>query len=175
MSDLGELYLESAIKRFENLKELGDGALRQLDDADVRHAPDVETNSIAIIVQHLHGNMLSRWTDFLTTDGDKPWRERDAEFEDQAWSHAEVVAKWEAGWKCTLDTLRGLQPGDLVKEVEIRGMPLSALDAINRQIAHYGYHVGQLVQLAKMRKGSAWQTLSIARGQSGKYVPRARD
>lgn len=175
MSEVASAYLESAVKRFENLKELGDGALRQLGDDDVRFTPDPETNSVAVIVQHLHGNMLSRWSEFLTTDGDKPWRERDAEFEDQAWDHATVVAKWEEGWQCTLDTLRALQPEDVLKTVTIRGMPLSVLDAINRQIAHYGYHVGQLVQLAKMRKGTAWQTLSIARGQSGKYVPRARD
>lgn len=172
---LANEFLDSAIKRFENLKDLGDGALAQLSDDDIRYAPDPETNSIAVTVQHLHGNMLSRWTDFLTTDGDKPWRARDAEFEDQHWDKAAVIQRWEAGWACTLTALRGLAPGDLTRTVTIRGMPLTVLDAIHRQIAHYGYHIGQIVQLAKHRRGPAWKTLSIARGASGIYVPTSRD
>ena len=175
MSDLAALYLESAIKRFENIKEWGDGAMAQLDDEDIQFTPDPETNSIAIIVQHVHGNMLSRWTDFLTTDGDKPWRDRDGEFEDKRLSRAEVLRRWEEGWACTFGALRVLQPEDLAKEVTIRGMPLFVLDAINRQIAHYGYHIGQIVQLAKLRRGATWKTLSIARGASGRYVPKAKD
>jgi len=175
MGDLAAEFLASTVKRFENLKELGDGALAQLGDADVAYTPDPECNSIAVTVQHLHGNMLSRWTDFLTSDGNKSWRDRDGEFEPRAHTHAETLALWEAGWACTLDTLRALQPDDLLKTVTIRGMPLSALDSIHRQIAHYGYHIGQIVQLAKLRRGAEWKTLSIARGASGRYVPSARD
>lgn len=175
MADLAAAYLDSVLKRFENLKELGDGALAQLDDEDVRFAPDPEVNSIGVTVQHLHGNMLSRWTDFLTTDGDKPTRDRDGEFEDRSLDAAGAVALWEEGWACTLGALRALGPEDLLKTVTIRGMPLEVLDAIHRQIAHYGYHVGQMVQLAKWRRGASWKTLSIARGQSGRYVPSARD
>lgn len=175
MADLAAAYLDSILKRFENLKELGDGALAQLGDADVQFAPHPEVNSIGVTVQHLHGNMQSRWTDFLTTDGDKPTRDRDGEFEDRLLGQAEVVVLWEEGWACTLGALRALGQEDLLKTVTIRGMPLVVLDAINRQIAHYGYHIGQMVQLGKLRRGAKWETLSIARGQSGRYVPRARD
>jgi hypothetical protein len=175
MPDLAEDYLDSMLKRFENIKELGDGALAQLDDADVAFALDPESNSIAVTVQHLHGNMLSRWTDFLTTDGDKPDRDRDGEFEERGRRKDETISLWEAGWACTFQTLRALGPGDLQKIVTIRGMPLVVIDAISRQIAHYAYHVGQIVQIAKHRRGAHWKTLSIARGQSGRYVPRAKD
>lgn len=175
MSNVANIFIDSMLKRFENLKELGDGALAQLNDDDVRYTPDPEVNSVAVTIQHMHGNMLSRWTDFLTTDGDKPWRERDGEFEDRELSLAGTLQLWEEGWACMFTTLRALGPDDLAKEVTIRGMPLSALDAINRQIAHYGYHVGQIVLLAKLRRGTAWKTLSIARGASSKYIPTPRD
>jgi hypothetical protein len=135
---------------------------------------DPEANSIAILVRHLHGNMLSRWTDFLHSDGEKATRKRDREFE-QPESGAEGIRKlWESGWKCTLDTIGTLQPGDVMKQVEIRGQPLSVMEAILRQLAHYSYHVGQMVTLAREQLGSAWQTLSIARGKSKDYAPRQR-
>ena len=175
MSHLATEFLDSILKRFENLKELGDGALAQLGNADVVYTPDPEANSIAVTVQHLRGNMLSRWTDFLSSDGDKPWRDRDGEFEPRTSTHAETFARWEEGWACTLSTLRALQPDELLKTVTIRGMPLLVLDAIHRQLGHYGYHVGQIVQLAKIRRGAKWNTLSIARGASGKYIPSTRD
>lgn len=175
MDTLAREFLESILKRFENLKELGDGALAQLNDEDVVYAPDPETNSIAVTVQHVHGNMLSRWTDFLTSDGDKPWRDRDGEFEARGLGVEATRGLWEEGWACTLGTLRSLRPDDLLREVTIRGQPLTVLDAIHRQIAHYGYHIGQIVLLAKHRRGAEWKTLSIARGASGQYVPRPRD
>ncbi|MBX7255908.1 MAG: DUF1572 family protein [Candidatus Hydrogenedentes bacterium] len=173
---LGAAYLESIVYRFEGAKELGDKALAQTSDDDLTWRPDEESNSIAVIVQHLHGNMLSRWTDFLTTDGEKPTRNRDGEFvEPESATRSAILAKWEQGWACMLSTLRALKPDDLLKDVTIRGQKLTVLDAIQRQLAHVPYHVGQIVYLARMRKGAEWQTLSIARGQSGQYVPQKRD
>jgi hypothetical protein len=149
--------------------------LAQVGDDDLSWLPGPESNSIAVIVQHLHGNMMSRWTDFLTTDGDKEWRDRDGEFEERGRCRAEILRLWEEGWSCVFGAVRPLTAGDLLREVKIRGEGLSVIDAIQRQIAHYGYHVGQVVYLARMRRGSDWKTLSIARGGSKVYRPKGRD
>lgn len=173
---VGTLFLDSAMHRFRSTKELGDKALAQLDEADFLWRPGPESNSIAVIIQHLHGNMLSRWTDLLSSDGEKPWRERDAEFtEPAAADRAQLMALWEEGWVCLTRAIDGLAADDLALDVVIRGQSLSVLDAINRQLTHYSYHVGQIVYLARARKGDAWNTLSIARGASRQYAPRKRD
>lgn len=174
--DIGKAFLESVTKRFASTKALGEGALAQLPDADLRWTPGPESNSIAVIVQHLRGNMRSRWTNFLTEDGEKPWRERDAEFvEPESVDRDLILRLWKEGWACVFAALAELEPQDLSKSIVIRGQPLSALDAINRQLAHYSYHVGQMVYLVRIRCGGAWQTLSVARGQSKNYVPRRQD
>lgn len=174
--DVAATFLESALFRFEGLKKLGDGALAQLEIEDLHASPGPESNSIAVILQHLHGNMRSRWTDFLTSDGDKPWRDRDGEFAScPDLTRDQLIGMWEEGWDCLLDALRALRPDQVLAPVVIRGQTLSALDAIHRQLAHYGYHVGQIVYLARMRRGHAWKTLSIPRGGSRNYVPTSRD
>lgn len=170
---LGTAFLESALFQFRFLKSLGDGTLAQLSEGDVAWSPDPETNSIGIIVKHLHGNMLSRWTDFLTTDGEKEWRTRDAEFEGLL-GRAEATRLWEEGWSVVFAALEPLTPVQLLQIVTIRGKEHTVLDAIHRQIQHYGYHVGQIVQLGKMRRGAQWRTLSIARGRSLDYRPEGR-
>ncbi|MCC6153461.1 MAG: DUF1572 family protein [Candidatus Hydrogenedentes bacterium] len=176
MGNIGETFLDSALFRFRGTKSLGDKAIAQLDDADLAWIPGEESNSIAVIIQHLHGNMMSRWTDFLISDGDKPWRDRDGEFvEPSTLDRDALLKKWEDGWACLLRAIESLTPGDLLRDVTIRGEKMNALDAINRQIAHVSYHVGQIVYLARMRKGNAWQTLSIARGQSKNYKASKRD
>lgn len=157
---------------FASMKQLADKALAQVDDRALHWTPDPECNSIAVIVQHLHGNMRSRWTEFLTTDGEKPWRERDGEFiEKQALDRSELLALWEKGWSCVFGALDGLAETDLMAQVKIRGQAHTVLEAIHRQVSHYAYHIGQIVYLAKLSKGAAWQSLSIARGQSRQYRP----
>ena len=150
-------------------KRLGDGALAQLDEADWRWRPDEEANSIAIIVQHMHGNMLSRWTDFLTADGEKATRDRDGEFELQGHAPKELLARWEEGWRVCFAAVEPLGEADLARTVRIRGEPLSVLDAILRQVSHYAYHVGQIVFLARSRRGAAWKSLSIPKVQSRQF------
>ena len=138
--------------------------------------PNDASNSIAVIVQHLNGNMLSRWTDFLTTDGDKPNRDREAEFtEPQSITRAQIMEKWEEGWTCLFNTIEGLVPEDLEKQITVRGQDLSVIDAINRQFIHYGYHTGQIVYLARQIQSEDWESLSIPRGMSGDYKPTKRD
>lgn len=159
-------YLKSAIKRLTYYKILGDKTFAQLNDKDFHFVQSDESNSIAIIIQHMHGNMLSRWTDFLTSDGEKKWRKRDAEFEDQNFTKEQLIKIWEEGWKLFLDVLGSLSDADLEKTVYIRTEPLSVIDAINRQLAHYPYHVGQIIYIAKMLKNKDWQNLSVPKGQS---------
>jgi hypothetical protein len=169
-SDLAAHYLEEARRQMKGHKHLGEGALSQLRDADFFVALDKESNSIAVIVKHLAGNMRSRFVDFLTTDGEKPDRSRDQEFElSPSTTRAEVVAWWEAGWGHVMSALDGLQPEDVSKTVFIRHEPHSVLQAINRQIAHYAYHVGQLVFLAKHLHADEWRTLSVPRGKSEEF------
>ncbi len=162
-------YLNSVIKRFAYYRELGRRAIGQLEPQALFWRYNDASNSIAVIVGHLHGNMLSRWTNFLSEDGEKPWRNRDAEFEETIRSPEELLARWNEGWDCLMAALTQLTPADLKKRVTIRHEPHSVVEAINRQLTHYAYHVGQIVLIAKMIKGDAWRNLSIARGQSAVF------
>ncbi len=162
-------FLASAISRVGYYKKLADQSFAQLSPSDFHFQPDEESNSIAIIMQHMAGNMLSRWTDFLHSDGEKEWRNRDTEFEIKEWSVDELLAFWEKGWDCFLQTLQSLQASDLLQTIHIRTEPLLVVDAINRQLAHYPYHVGQIVYLARMIKGKEWKNLSIPKGNSKQF------
>jgi Protein of unknown function (DUF1572) len=168
-SDLGSAYLGAALFEFERLKRQGEKAIGQVvDDAALEHRLDAESNSIGILVRHLAGNMRSRWTEFLTTDGEKPSRNRESEFDlSTAMSRADLLATWEVGWACLFAALRPLAGADLAARVRIRGEELSVLEAINRQVVHYAGHVGQIVFLAKHLVGTSWRSLSIPRGKSG--------
>jgi hypothetical protein len=166
MNSLGAIYLDSAIKRLLTYKTLGDSTFAQLEEQDFHFTPNDESNSISVIIRHLHGNMLSRWTDFLTEDGEKPDRNRDTEFIPPRLGKEAVIALWEEGWNCLFSTLRSLREEDLLKTITIRHEPLIAIDAINRQLAHYPHHVGQIVYIGKMIRNGKWQSLSIPRGAS---------
>jgi hypothetical protein len=150
-------------------KRLAERAIEQAPDQALFATLDPESNSIATIVKHLHGNMRSRWTDFLATDGEKPDRNRDAEFEAPPKTRAELVALWEAGWKCLFDALTTLQEADLSRTVIIRTEAHSVMQAINRQLGHYAYHTGQIVYLAKHFAGSNWKALTVPRGKSAEF------
>lgn len=162
-------YLRTTLARLRYYKELGDKTFAQLNDWDFHYQPNEESNSIAILIRHLAGNMLSRWTDFLTTDGEKEWRQRDAEFTVEKETKAELLATWEKGWACFLGPLESLKKKDLKKTVTIRNEPLSVIDAIQRQLAHYPYHIGQILYIAKIIRNKNWQNLSIPRGGSQAY------
>lgn len=162
-------FLDSAIKRFKEYKTLGDKTFAQLSDGEMLYQPNEASNSIAVIIQHLHGNMLSRWTNFLTEDGEKEWRKRDEEFEAQQFSKQQLTEKWDEGWKVLLDTLESLQEDDLLKTITIRTQPLVVIDAINRQMAHYCSHVGQIIYIGRLIKESQWQSLSIPKGASQQF------
>ena len=166
---LASTYLQSVIKRFNIHKELGDKTFEQLSDEDFHFQPNEESNSIAVIIQHMAGNMLSRWTDFLTSDGEKEWRKRDTEFNDQNLSKQQLIELWQKGWNCCLNTLNSLTEEDLMKTIYIRSIELVAIDAINRQLTHYPSHVGQIMYIGKIIKNKNWQSLSIAKGQSDEY------
>lgn len=165
--------IASAVETSGQQKELADRAIAQLTDEQLHEALDSETNSVAVIMQHLAGNIRSRWTDFLTSDGEKPWRDRDGEFVDGNASREELQRLWEQGWECLLGALTQLSDGDLGKEVLIRGKPHTVIGAIDRQIAHYGYHIGQIVLIARILAKDKWTTLSIPRGESEAYNRRA--
>lgn len=167
-----ESYLDSVAKQFRYYKMLGEKAMEQLQDEQLFWQYNEESNSIAVIVNHISGNMLSRFTDFLTTDGEKPWRNRDAEFTNPFRNKEELMAQWNQGWDCLLDALAGLTDADLERIIYIRNDGHTVTEAINRQLAHYPYHIGQLVFIAKMLKNDAWQTLSIARNKSNDYNSR---
>jgi hypothetical protein len=168
MPDVAAAYLTESIKCFRAYKKLGEGALAQVRDDEWSRLIDPEANSIALVVKHMAGNMRSRWTDFLTSDGEKPDRNRDQEFIQDATVNRErvVMEWWEAGWKHVFDAMESLKPEDLGSKVYIRGQEHTVLQAINRQIAHYCYHVGQIVLLAKHYRGTEWKSLSIPKGQS---------
>jgi hypothetical protein len=159
-------YLTDAIRVLHYYKHLGERAIAQAPDEALGITLDEESNSIAIIVKHLYGNMRSRWTDFLTADGEKPDRNRDTEFESPAATRDQLTAQWEAGWKYVFDALDALTDADLARKVLIRNEPHSVTQAINRQLAHYSYHVGQIVFLAKHFAADRWTTLTVPRGQS---------
>ena len=163
---LGKIYLDSTLKRLFYYKSLGDKTIEQLTDAQLFWQPEGEPNSIWLIIKHISGNMLSRWTDFLTSNGEKPWRHRESEFENENVSRQHLLDTWEAGWKCMLDAISGLQGEDLEKTVLIRNEPHIVVDAINRQLSHIPYHVGQIVYIGKVVKGGEWKSLSIPKGGS---------
>jgi len=161
--DIGADFLRSARARLESLKTLGDQALGRLEDAELTKTLDPESNSVAVLVQHIAGNMRSRWTDFLTTDGEKPDRNRDGEFEPALTAKAPLLQRWEEGWRILFAALDALKPEDLTRTVLIRGEKLTVVDAINRQLVHYGQHVGQVLYLAKHYKWQSWKSLSVPR------------
>jgi hypothetical protein len=163
---LSEHYLENAADVFRGQKKLADGAAAQVTDEEFFRAIDAESNSIALIMKHLAGNLRSRWTDFLTTDGEKADRHRDTEFVAEGEDRAAILERWEAGWRTLFDTLASLRGEDLLRTVPIRGEPHTIVGAVNRQLSHYGQHTGQIVFLAKHLKSSEWKTLSIPRGES---------
>jgi uncharacterized protein DUF1572 len=164
-----QTFLESSIKKFRSQKSLGEKTFAQLEDKDFLFKPSSESNSIAIIAQHMYGNMLSRWTNFLTEDGEKNWRNRDAEFEEVLKTTEGVLNAWNTGWACVLNTLESLKPEDVMKTITIRSQSLLVVDAIIRQVDHYGYHVGQIVYIGRMIKDTAWQSLSIPKNKSSEF------
>lgn len=167
-------YLEDARAIFRYYKKLADAAIDQVSEADLMRALDPEMNSIAIVMKHMAGNMLSRWTDFLISDGEKPTRDRDSEFENPPANRADLIALWERGWDCLFHALDPLTEADLVRTVTIRGEAHSVTQAINRQIAHLSYHTGQIVLLAKHFQSANWKCLTVPRGQSQQFNQRVR-
>lgn len=162
-------FLNAAKAQFIYYKMLGDKTFEQLDDASIFVQQSSDSNSIAVIVKHMYGNMLSRWTDFLTSDGEKPWRERDGEFENDLNSRQEVLLQWEKGWNCLFSALDALSSSDLSKIVLIRNEQHTVTEAILRQLAHYPYHVGQIVHIGKTLSQKPWVSLSIPKGESVSY------
>ncbi len=168
---VADVFLQESIRAFQSMKKLGDKAFAQTNEVFFYQRLDEASNSLEVIIKHMHGNMLSRWTDFLTSDGEKEWRDRDGEFEGDRLSREELLALWEAGWQVLFATLRSLSSEDVLSLVRIRGESHTVLQAIQRQVSHYGYHVGQIVLLCKHWSSQDWQTLSIARGQSKLFKP----
>jgi hypothetical protein len=164
-----ESYLISVRKQYQYYKELGEKAMNQLNEEQLFWQYNEESNSIAVLVNHIAGNMLSRFTDFLTSDGEKPWRNRDEEFVNRFNNKEELVAYWNKGWECLFQTMDQLANEDLERIVYIRNEGHTIVEALNRQLAHYPYHIGQMVFIAKMLKNGQWQTLSIARNKSVEY------
>ena len=162
-------YLQSIRQQFEYYKMLGDKTLGSLSEKEIFWQYNEQSNSVAVIVKHLWGNMLSRWTDFLTTDGEKEWRDREGEFECDMSTKAEVLEKWEAGWACVFAAIDSVNKENFDTIVYIRNMGHTMVEAINRQLAHYSYHVGQMVYIGRMIKGADWQSLSIPKGDSKEY------
>lgn len=162
-------YIDSIIKQFQYYKSLGDRTFAQLDESDIHWQYNPESNSIAVIVKHLHGNMLSRWTDFLSTDGEKEWRDRDGEFEATFKSKTDLSNKWEEGWTCLFEALNNITDDNLDDTIFIRHMGHTISEAVNRQLAHYAYHVGQIVYIGRMIQGRQWHSLSIPKGASKDY------
>ena len=158
--------IEAEYRRY---KAIGEGAIAQLRDDELGVSEGAATNSVATIVWHLSGNLLSRFTDFLTSDGEKPWRDRDDEFAARTVTRTELMERWERSWNVLLDTLAALDDADLANTVTIRSQPLRVVEALHRSLAHASYHVGQIVHIGKSRRGEEWRYLSIAPGQSGEY------
>src|SRR5438309_254987 len=167
---LAQHYLDDALRRFRDYKKLAERAFAQISDEEFFRTLDEESNSIAVNMKHMAGNMISRWTDFLTTDGEKPERNRDIEFVMlPGTSKDDILAYWEKGWKCVFEAVGPLQPEDLMRTIKIRGQDHTVIQAINRQLAHYAYHVGQIVFLAKHFKASDWQSLSVPKNKSEEF------
>jgi len=170
---IGQHYLDDALRRFRDYKKLAERAFAQISDAEFFRTLDEESNSIAVNMKHMAGNMISRWTDFLTTDGEKPERNRDIEFvmlPDM--TKNDMVAYWEKGWQCVFDAVEPLKPEDLMRTIRVRGQDHTVVQAINRQLAHYAYHVGQIVFLAKHFKSNEWQSLSVPKNRSAEFNGR---
>jgi hypothetical protein len=169
-SGAGKRYLEDALLQLRKHKALAEQAASQVSDAQFAQTLDPEANSIALVMKHVAGNMRSRWRDFLTSDGEKPDRDRDSEFVlEGGETRARVMAQWEEGWRLAFAAIEPLTPADLERTVTIRGEPHTVLEAINRQLTHYAYHVGQIVFIAKHLAGERWKTLSVPRGRSRDY------
>lgn len=166
----GRLVIDAFAREFQKTRQLSERAIAQLSDAQLQTRLDSEANSVAMLMQHMAGNMRSRWTDFLTADGEKPWRQRDAEFEPADASRDVLLASWQEGWQTLFDTLDTLTDDDLTRTITIRGEGQPVLAALTRQLAHYAGHAYQIVLVAKHLKGDAWDVLSIARGQSAAYT-----
>jgi len=166
---INESYLESVKKQFLYYKTLGEKAINQLEANQLFVSPNEDSNSIAVIIQHLAGNMLSRWTDFLITDGEKEWRNRDEEFETLITTKEELIELWNKGWNCFLEAINALTYNQLDTIIYIRNEGHTVLEAINRQLAHYPYHIGQIVFYAKILKDTSWNSLSIPKNDSKKY------
>ena len=167
---IAQHYLTDALQTFRDYKTLAERAFAQISDEDFFKTIDPESNSIAVNMKHMAGNMFSRWTDFLTTDGEKPERDRDIEFVMlPGTTKDEMISYWNQGWTCVFDAVEPLQPEDLMRTIRIRGQDHTVMQAINRQIAHYAYHVGQIVYLAKHFKSSDWQSLSVPRNKSAEF------
>jgi hypothetical protein len=168
-------FITDLYTRYNYYKELGDKTIAQLTEAQIHFKPSAQSNSIAIIIQHLYGNMMSRFTNILTEDGEKEWRKRDAEFEPMELSKQDVVDLWNTGWSLVLHTIKQLQPADLNATITIRSQPLTVYDALLRQLAHYPYHIGQIVLLAKMQKDASWINLSVPKGESKAYEQAVKE
>ncbi len=170
MNAAGDRWIADALLQFRKYKKLAEGALAQVSDADFFRTLDAESNSVALVVKHMAGNMRSRWTGFLTTDGEKPDRDRDGEFEARdADTRQSLMAAWESGWTLTLDAIAPLRPEDLLAEVRIRGEAHTVMEAVHRQLTHYAYHIGQIVLLARHFAGPRWKSLSIPKGKSKEF------
>jgi len=167
--EISSIYLESVKKQMSYYKAIAEKAMEQLEAEQLFISVNENTNSIATIVRHMSGNMLSRWTDFLITDGEKEWRKRDEEFENTIQTREELLNIWNEGWNCFFSAINDLQPDDLSRIIYIRNEGQTALDAINRQLAHYPYHIGQIVFYAKMLKKEEWNSLSIPKNKSKDY------
>jgi len=173
--DTGAVFLKEVLRWFRQQKNLADDAMAQLSDAELFQAPDEESNSVAVIVKHMAGNLRSRFTDFLTSDGEKPDRHRDQEFIIQpGMSRRQIIDDWEAGWHCLFSALDSLGPEDLLRTVTIRGESHGVIQAILRQLAHQSHHAGQILFLARHRRGKQWKTLSIPRGKSEAFNEKMR-
>lgn len=161
-----DIYIQSAIKQLQSYKEVAEKTFDQLNEKELLWQYNEESNSIAMIVNHMHGNMKSRWTDFLTSDGEKSWRKRDQEFEVAIVTKTELLQKWNAGWSILFNALDKINKENITSIIYIRNEKHSVVEAINRQMMHYGTHIGQIIYLGKMLKGEAWKSLSIPKGQS---------
>ena len=162
-------FLESIQSQFEYYKSLGDNTFEQLTNDDIQWKYNKESNNVAIVVKHIVGNMISRWTNFLNEDGEKEWRQRDTEFIDTYTSKEEMLLAWEKGWECLFNVIKSLKEKDLTEIIYIRNEGHTVMEAINRQLCHYSYHIGQIVVLGKMAKNSDWETLSIPKNASKSY------
>jgi hypothetical protein len=169
MSEIIQNYHADALQSFRNYKKLAESAIQQIDDEDFFKTIDAESNSVAVIVKHIAGNLHSRWRDFLTSDGEKPDRNRDTEFEMVADTRESLIQFWETGWQMLFDNIEPLTVGDFSKTISIRGEPHTIVEAINRQLTHYSYHIGQIVFLAKHLRSADWKTLSVPKNKSAQF------